>query len=290
MSIEEFRDNDADYLDWMAGHRIGYVINLQRDHNPRDARLHKADCRTITGRPPRGRTWTGPYVKVCAITRGELDEWALRHCGARIQQCGICWPRPSPRATTEMPAARSEVTGDSWYEFDDRGDDGREVRLRADRYIPFERLSPEQIAIRAKLRHRLGALAAAPGEILHAGYAGFKPAHMDVENLVLYNIYTGGRCFVASTRHGVRFELARGASHAPDGSLACTYTYRMAPASSEPIHWRRTRRVATFRDAALGPFGAAKRLEQTWLATRRSYAKRLIATGIGLDPAAPVRR
>ena len=30
MSIEEFRDRDADYLGWVAAHRDGYVINIGR--------------------------------------------------------------------------------------------------------------------------------------------------------------------------------------------------------------------------------------------------------------------
>ena len=47
--------------------------------NPIDARIHEAACRTITGTPPRGRTWTGPYVKACSTSLTELDAWALSH-------------------------------------------------------------------------------------------------------------------------------------------------------------------------------------------------------------------
>ena len=58
VSIEEFRDTDADYLAWVEAHRAGYVVNIAR-HERGDARLHRATCQTITSRPP----FTGPYIK-----------------------------------------------------------------------------------------------------------------------------------------------------------------------------------------------------------------------------------
>jgi hypothetical protein len=30
MSVEEFRERDVDYLDWVAANRDGYVINIGR--------------------------------------------------------------------------------------------------------------------------------------------------------------------------------------------------------------------------------------------------------------------
>jgi hypothetical protein len=51
MDIEQFRDDDRGYLTWTAAHATGYVINVQRSLNPSDARLHRADCYTINGRP-----------------------------------------------------------------------------------------------------------------------------------------------------------------------------------------------------------------------------------------------
>jgi hypothetical protein len=50
MSAEEFRNhNDDDYLRWVADHHRGFVLNIQRTCNPRDARLYLAYCETITG-------------------------------------------------------------------------------------------------------------------------------------------------------------------------------------------------------------------------------------------------
>ena len=34
MAADEFRDNDDSYLDWLAGHTDGYVINILRSHTP----------------------------------------------------------------------------------------------------------------------------------------------------------------------------------------------------------------------------------------------------------------
>ncbi len=63
---EEFRDDDAGYLAWLAAYPDGYVINVARNHSAPAARTHRAGCRTISGQNPRGGPWTGPYVKVCA--------------------------------------------------------------------------------------------------------------------------------------------------------------------------------------------------------------------------------
>lgn len=92
MSVEFFRDDDRGYADWLTANDDGYVLNIQRSMNPSDARIHKADCRTITGTPPRGRTWTGPYVKACSPSLTELDTWALPHGGSQITRCRICQP------------------------------------------------------------------------------------------------------------------------------------------------------------------------------------------------------
>ena len=94
--MELFRDNDQGYAAWLAVNGQGYVLNIQRTLNPSDARVHHADCRTITGTPPRGRTWTGPYVKACSLSLPELDAWALTHARSAITRCGTCQPLPLP--------------------------------------------------------------------------------------------------------------------------------------------------------------------------------------------------
>jgi hypothetical protein len=103
VSVELFRDDDHGYAAWLAANASGYVLNIQRALNPFDARMHHADCRTITGTPSRGKTWTGPYVKACSVSLPELDTWALAHAGSAITRCGTCQPltlqRPSCNAS-----------------------------------------------------------------------------------------------------------------------------------------------------------------------------------------------
>jgi hypothetical protein len=94
MSVELFRDDDRGYTAWLTENARGYVLNVQRSMNPSDARVHEAACRTITGTPPRGRTWTGPYVKACSPSLTELGAWALSHAESAITRCGICQPLP----------------------------------------------------------------------------------------------------------------------------------------------------------------------------------------------------
>ena len=82
MRVQEFRDDDASYLAWIVAHRRGgYVINISRGHSPTDARLHHADCPTISGEPARGRRFVGDYVQVCAEQRATLDDWAIHMLG-----------------------------------------------------------------------------------------------------------------------------------------------------------------------------------------------------------------
>ena len=91
VSVTLFDDGDDDgYRAWVAQHRGGYVINIQRTYNPSDARLHQAQCYTINDQPARGNVFVGDYVKVCALRRFELDHWAQQNVGALIQTCEHC--------------------------------------------------------------------------------------------------------------------------------------------------------------------------------------------------------
>ncbi len=90
MSVEEFQNNDAGYLTWLAENQDGYVINIQRNLTPSDARLHHAGCRTISGVPTKGKTWTELYIKVCSVDLDTLDTWAIDHISSSITRCSTC--------------------------------------------------------------------------------------------------------------------------------------------------------------------------------------------------------
>jgi len=160
------------------------------------------------------------------------------------------------------------------YELRGPGTGSREVWLRGEHYIPFDRLTPAQLVARNELRERLRSLVAGPGEILHATYGGFKRPDTDVENLLLYNIDTGGACFLPSAQLGIRFELAGNLRLGPifKGGT-CSYQYRLIPADTKLVYWRRRLRIARFEEVHLGRFGTEGRLAQTWLAVHRAKAE-----------------
>lgn len=263
VSAEEFRDNDTGYLAWVAAHRDGYVINIGRSGRGY-VRLHCSTCGTITSRPP----FTGQYIKICSTTLTDLDRWALDRGGAVPERCGTC--RPAEAAALSLPAeapgpaasARADqvtqpgspAAGQEW-EIDGPGDDRRQVWLWGTRYIPYEGLTPGQHTARDALRFRVRSLPAATGEILHASYVGFKPANMDAENLLLYNIdATVGGCFQPGTRHGVRFEMAAGPRRDPPSGrrFPCSYQYRLISPDSDLSHWKPVRQLAASPERTSG--------------------------------------
>ena len=109
--MREFRDDDAGYLSWLAAHPDGYVINIRRSYNAIDARVHHADCRTISGQNPAGVALTGPYVKVCAEHLADLELWAIHQLGKPIPRCGTCHPAQRRRTTHFNQADRTGGRG-----------------------------------------------------------------------------------------------------------------------------------------------------------------------------------
>jgi hypothetical protein len=92
VNVQEFCDDDAGYLAWLANHPDGYLINLARNRNTSDARTHRVDCGTIRGQIPRGDAWTRSYIKVCAEHLSELEMWATDIFGQPIACCQTCRP------------------------------------------------------------------------------------------------------------------------------------------------------------------------------------------------------
>lgn len=87
--LERFEDDEAGYRAWLWSHLSGYVVNAERGINPGEPILHRATCDTIT--PTPDRSFTKGYVKLCALKRFELDEWA-RSVDRRLRPCTFCDP------------------------------------------------------------------------------------------------------------------------------------------------------------------------------------------------------
>jgi hypothetical protein len=91
--VHIFEDDDAGYLAWIEGHQHGFVVNTYRKPDRRYLILHRASCGTIRGIPARGKRWTtGDFIKACAETRVELDQWARQIAGGELHPCGLCRP------------------------------------------------------------------------------------------------------------------------------------------------------------------------------------------------------
>jgi hypothetical protein len=90
IEVVVFRDDDAGYLAWLAAHPTGYVLNTARNPPPDYVILHRASCRTISGRPTRGGPWTGPYIKVCSDDQLQIAAWAGMGTAAAPTRCGVC--------------------------------------------------------------------------------------------------------------------------------------------------------------------------------------------------------
>lgn len=279
----EIRDDDARYLAWLTAHPDGYVINIARSHSARDARVHHANCRTLTTADCGGNACTGVYVKVCADDLSQLEQWAIEHVSKPIASCGTCRPRGEPLgpgvpAPTESPdSAGSPAQQDDRYEVQGPAAGRHEVEAWADDYIRFERRPAWQEQLRNEIRARCGQLKPRADEVLHATFFGDKPANADIENLLLYNIDT----FRMAERNGIRFELG-----AIDSS-ARRFGYRYALTSkSDPFdHWEQRQTLASFGWTDLGAFVGEKKLAQVWLALACNAAE--VTAQAAATPGAP---
>ncbi len=281
--IIEFRDDDVAYLNWLSAHPAGYVINIQRSLNPVDARLHHASCRTIVDEPPRGGPRTGPYIKICSINLGDLNDWGVARAGEAITACGTCAPpsaaprdkKPVARAAhrTGVPTSTAGSEPEPGVGSEARGPDiGRSVvEAWTDHYVQFEPGTAEQARLRADLRERIGMLKPKPGHLLHATFFGAKHRAADVENLVLYNVDESGASFDSATRAGVRFELGANCPISPTGlEYAFGYRYELVPSTTKFRYWRERRLLATWPWVDLGTFLDEHRLEQVWFALKQA--------------------
>jgi hypothetical protein len=92
VSMKQFIDDDAGYLQWVNTNHNGFVVNCYRQPSPRYLMLHRATCRTIAGHPARGESWTVDYIKICSLNRVELEAWTKDKIGGKLRYCQICKP------------------------------------------------------------------------------------------------------------------------------------------------------------------------------------------------------
>jgi hypothetical protein len=272
-SMDVFSDDDAGYLDWLAAHPDGHVLNTLSRYNPTVAKVHHAICRAINGHNPRGGKWTHPYIKVCADDVEELDQWPNVQTKQPISRCLICYPgqhvvRPvaaksaKPSALPPLPAGRRDIREPTA--------NSPALEAWAEDYIRFERRPQWQEQLRTEIRTLSRQLKPSNQEVLHATFFGTKRDNADVENLVLYNIGT----FSNAGRNGIRFEHGSAAPPSPDGTeYPFAYRYALAPRSNGFDHWKHGRQLASFDWIDLSTFAGEKKLAKIWLALKRAQVR-----------------
>lgn len=90
--VECFSHDEPGYAGWLRDHPTGFVINCE--HRPKASYivLHRASCRFVSGKPPRGDTWTQAYMKVCSPSFLALTTWAEGETGGHPTDCSHCSP------------------------------------------------------------------------------------------------------------------------------------------------------------------------------------------------------
>lgn len=274
MAVRLFRDDDRGYADWIAANPEGYVLNIQRSLNSRDARMHAASCRSLETsirewESGRGRL-AAQWVKLCGHSLNELNAWFAergRDVGSPatapsspVARCQVCLPaRPTVPPRSEVPARGGAST--TGYQL---SASLGEVTMKTPWRFPFEHLEPEQLQARKGLRTALASLAASEGQLLAALYSGPRPPNSDVENILFYNVDPGGASFVSASTSGVRFEL----DSQPIDQMTCQYQYRIVGAEEPLATWELGRRLTRFAGADLEHFTGQHRLAQVWMAVQ----------------------
>lgn len=87
-----FIDDDRGYLQWVVANPTGFVVNCDVKPRPGYLKLHRTACRTVTGTPANGQRWTDLYAKVCSLAVRDLQTWANRQVGGRLNPCRRCNP------------------------------------------------------------------------------------------------------------------------------------------------------------------------------------------------------
>lgn len=85
-----FDAGDESYLRWLSENPRGWVMNVNRNPKSSYLKLHRPWCHHISGPRDPGAYTEREYVKICATRRDDLDEWARRAVGGRLDPGCYC--------------------------------------------------------------------------------------------------------------------------------------------------------------------------------------------------------
>lgn len=105
-SISQFIGDDQAYLNWIARHPEGFVVNSARTPSVSYLVLHRATCGTMSS-PTRSNWTTTGFIKTCSLNADALSAWAADVVGEKPSCCGHCKPKerfePEPELVLQQP-------------------------------------------------------------------------------------------------------------------------------------------------------------------------------------------
>ena len=87
-----FKDDDEGFRNWTRQHPNGFYINTQRTPTPNYLMLHRVGCMHVGDAEDNDVAWTADYIKVCSLSKMELEAWARTVVGGEPTHCQTCAP------------------------------------------------------------------------------------------------------------------------------------------------------------------------------------------------------
>ncbi len=85
--------NDESFIEWVADNPEGFVIDTDKlGISPGHPMLHHVTCAIIKGQRALEAA-SVDYLKVCSVTKRELEEWARREETRNLKLCFLCKQR-----------------------------------------------------------------------------------------------------------------------------------------------------------------------------------------------------
>ena len=85
-----FKHDDSGYLKWVVSNPNGYVVNVDEpQYFSEYPMVHSASHKSISS-PKRSNYTTGRYLKFCAVSLQELEQWSQATYGRPLTHCAVC--------------------------------------------------------------------------------------------------------------------------------------------------------------------------------------------------------
>ena len=96
-----FSGDDEAYFAWLRKYPDGFVVNGRRHKfDPDYLVLHRAVCGSISREVDDGQYTERGYIKICAATREDLQQYLARKTGRQngfSKECSLCIKSGKPK-------------------------------------------------------------------------------------------------------------------------------------------------------------------------------------------------